>query len=131
MKISDKDLERLLLLSTLCEKAVTTAREDWDWNDDDEAIEDSAETVGQLLRVIGIVSTWLSADFKRATDSEIMWNLIAAMQYAPELEYDQDELEMVCKVASDDMFTLQVQCDYWLKSGKTIFDTEGEVDFGG
>jgi hypothetical protein len=131
MKISDNDLSRLLLLSTLCEKAVDTAREDWDWNDEDEAIEDSAETVGQLLRVIGIVSTWLSADFKRATDSEIMWNLIAAMQYAPELEYDQDELEMVYKIASDDMLSLQVQCEFWLESGRTIFDTEGEVDYGG
>ena len=120
MRISKQDLTRLSMLRRLC---VTVIKETLEWGFD--GIDWADGKMCEWLRDIGTVSTWLSDEFKEATNFEITWGFVAMLQYTPDDSGDYIDRKLLYQIATNDLLTLILACAGWLQNGDP---SEGDAE---
>jgi hypothetical protein len=120
MVIHHTDTFRLSLLKKLCETSndflFRTGLADKISTLDDSPLENLAA----ILRVIGIVSTWLTPAFKNATQTKMMWGCLANLRNNYYSEYDNARSsETDLDIAKNDIRVLNELCGQWLETGDT------------
>ena len=118
MKISKMDLSRLMLIKGLCESADDFLHR-VSWSIEKPRLDDSPkESLTEILRVIGIISAWLSPAFKNATHTQMMWGFLASLR----CHYDSDDRrwsELDMEIAHNDIRVLDELCEYWIETERT------------
>ena len=120
MEISKMDLSRISLLKGLCESADSFLHR-ISWAEEKPELDDSPkESLTEILRVIGIVSAWLSPAFKNATQPQMMWGFLASLRchYNKGVD-DRRWSELDIEIARNDIRVLSELCGRWLLTGTT------------
>lgn len=123
-KIGKTDLACLSLLKALCERAENFLDRvvDGNWLPILDDADSPKENLTDILHTIGIVSTWVSPDFKMETQTQMAWGCLGKLAYSrgddcygyAYTRWNGIDIE----IARNDIRVLSELCGHWLKTGK-------------
>ncbi len=130
MKIGNQDKRRLQLLLTLCENLDDLKKRLY-WARETPSLDDSPnENLSEFLQVIGIVSGWLSPEFKEETRGQMLWGCLAMLRRDYLLPGDDRGSEIDYEIATTDIHTLIDLCKWWLETESTEPKPFNKADSG-